>query len=369
MRHHRIRWATDLLFPLLLVSACAGPPAPADQPAAGATAEGFVPAWHPQESGTTASLRGLSVVSREVAWASGSGGTFARTTDGGATWQADTVPGASALDFRDVHAVDARTTYLLSAGEGERSRIYKTSDGGRSWRLQYTNPHPEGFFDGFAFWDAENGIAYSDPVEGRFLLITTSDGGASWHEIPRESLPPALPGEAGFAASGTGIVVQGDHVWFGTGGGAVARIFRSTDRGRTWTAAETPLRAGAASSGIFSLAFWDARNGVAVGGDYTERAEARQNVARTMDGGRTWTRIEGAPPRGYRSGVAFIPGSPGPALVAVGTSGSDYSPDGGRSWLPIDTLAYNSVDFAAPNAGWAVGPGGRIARYARSAAP
>lgn len=359
MRHHRV----GLLFTTLLVAACAGSPAPADQPASPATAESFAPVWHPQESGTTASFRGLSVVSREVAWASGSGGTFARTTDGGATWQADTVAGATALDFRDVQAVDARTAYLLSAGEGERSCIYKTSDGGGSWTLQYTNPYSQGFFDGFAFRDVENGIAYSDPVEGRFLLVATTDAGANWREIPRESLPPALSGEASFAASGTGIVVHGDHVWFGTGGGPVARVFRSTDRGRSWTVAETPLRAGAASAGIFSLTFWDARNGVAVGGDYTEPAEARQNVAITADGGLTWRGIEGAPPRGYRSAVAFIPGTPGPMLVAVGTSGSDYSLDGGRSWLPIDTLAYNSVRFAAPDAGWAVGPSGRIARY------
>ncbi|CAN5569878.1 oxidoreductase [soil metagenome] len=363
MRHQRVRQITGLLFATLLTPGCVRSPAPADHPATRATAESVAPAWYTQQSGTTASFRGLSVVSREVAWASGSGGTFARTADGGATWQADTVPGASALDFRDVYAVDDRTAYLLSAGEGELSRIYKTTDGGRSWTLQHTNPHAEGFFDGFAFRDAENGIAYSDPVEGRFLLITTNDGGASWREIPRESLPPALPGEAGFAASGTGIVVQGDHVWFATGGGAVARVFRSTDRGRSWTVAETPLRAGAASSGIFSLTFWDARNGVAVGGDYTEPAEARQNVAITRDGGLTWTHPGGDPPRGYRSGIALIPGTHGPTLVAVGTSGSDYSLDGGRSWLPIDTLAYNSVGFAAPDAGWAVGPRGRIARF------
>jgi len=58
--------------------------------------------WTTQQSGTTVRFRGVSAVSASVAWASGSGGTFARTTDGGATWHSSVVAGASQLDFRDV---------------------------------------------------------------------------------------------------------------------------------------------------------------------------------------------------------------------------------------------------------------------------
>lgn len=316
--------------------------------------------WTVHASGTTASLRGLSVASPEVAWASGSRGTWLRTIDGARTWQTGTVPGADSLDFRDVEAVSADTAYLLSAGEGDRSRIFKTVDGGRSWTLQFTNPHAAGFFDGMAFWDSENGIAFSDPVDGRFLVITTTDGGRSWTRVPPERLPPAIPGEAAFAASGTGIAVQPPgHVWFATGGGRAARVFHSADRGRTWTVAETPLPANP-SSGIFGLAFQDARTGVAVGGDYLQPAQAGDNVLVTVDGGRTWARPAGQPPAGYRSGVAYVPGSPGPTLVAVGTSGSDLSRDGGRSWTRMDTLPLNTV--AWKGGGWAVGPQGRVAR-------
>ena len=301
------------------------------------------------------------MVNDSVAWASGSGGTWLRTTAGGRVWLSGSVPGADSLDFRDVHAVSADTAFLMSAGEGERSRIYKTTDAGRSWTLQYTNPHPQGFFDGMAFWNAQNGIAYSDPVDGRFLVITTSDGGRTWIRVPPANLPPALPGEAAFAASGTGIAVQAPgHVWFGTGGGPNARVFHSADRGRTWQVAATPLPA-SASSGIFSLAFRDPRNGVAVGGDYQRPGDAGNNVIVTADGGRTWNRIPGSPPSGYRSGVAYVPGASGPLMVAVGTSGSDLSSDDGRSWTPIDSLALNSVGFAGA-AGWAVGPAGRVAR-------
>src|SRR5687767_5588969 len=84
--------------------------------------------WQKQISGTTVRLRGLSAVSTSVAWASGQGGSYTRTIDGGRTWRSATVPGAETLDFRDVDAFDANTAYLLAIGEGDKSRIYKTTD-------------------------------------------------------------------------------------------------------------------------------------------------------------------------------------------------------------------------------------------------
>src|SRR5919205_3314325 len=127
--------------------------------------------WVAQSSGTSVRLRGVSAANGRVAWASGAGGTFARTTDGGQTWQAGQVPGAAELDFRDVDAFDADTAYLLAIGPGESSRIYKTNDGGRTWTLQFQNRRPAAFFDCMAFWDARRGLAVSDPVDGRFLVV------------------------------------------------------------------------------------------------------------------------------------------------------------------------------------------------------
>ncbi|HXG65598.1 MAG TPA: glycosyl hydrolase [Blastocatellia bacterium] len=319
--------------------------------------------WQRQASGTTADFRGLSAVNSQVAWASGTKGTFARTTDGGKTWQAGTVPGAEQLDFRDIDAFDANTAYMLSIGKGESSRIYKTTDGGQHWLLQFRNSNPEAFFDAMAFWDAHHGIAFSDPVDGRFLIITTGNGGKTWTPVPPANIPPAIQGEGGFAASGTCIAVQGsNNVWFGTGG-AAARVFRSTDRGRTWSVAATPILSGIESAGIFSVAFKDAKNGIVVGGDYRKPNEADRNVAVTADGGQTWKLIAGTRPAGYRSCVAYIPGEGGMRLIAVGTSGSDYSTSGGADWIPLDRENYNVVSLAGRHAGWAAGPGGRIVRF------
>jgi photosystem II stability/assembly factor-like uncharacterized protein len=319
--------------------------------------------WTAQTSGTTVRFRGVSAVSSSVAWASGDKGTYARTTDGGRTWRAGTVPGAAELDFRDVDGFDANTAYLLSIGEGEKSRIYKTVDGGLHWELQFKSSRAESFFDAMAFWDSEHGIAMSDPVGGRFLIITTSDGGRTWKEMPAEGMPQALPGEGAFAASGTCITVRGKrNVWFGTGGPGGARVFRSSDGGRTWAVTKTPVISGQAA-GIFSITFWNPRHGVIVGGDYTKEGEALNNAAITVDGGRTWTLVRDSNPRGYRSGVAFIPGMAEPTLIAVGPTGSDYSTNGGRRWTNIGGDGFHSVSFATAGAGWAVGEGGRIAVF------
>jgi photosystem II stability/assembly factor-like uncharacterized protein len=313
--------------------------------------------WVMQESGTTASLRGVSAVNERVVWASGTGGTCIKTTDGGAHWTAAKVPGAENLDFRDMHAVDERTVYLMSAGKGNLSRIYKTTDGGAHWALAVENPDGEDFFDAVAFWDANHGIVLGDPVRGRFVIYTTSDGNW-WHS---QLGPEAQKSEGAFAASGTCLTVgPGRRAWFGSGGPGGGRVFRSEDGGATWTAAPTPVRKDSDASGIFSLAFSDALHGVAVGGRYTADRETAGNLAVTSDGGRTWSAPKGHP-GGYRSAVAWVPS--GKVWVAVGTSGSDISRDGGEIWAEFDTHAFNAVAFVSSGEGWAVGPKGAVARF------
>ncbi len=314
--------------------------------------------WKLQESGTNARLRGVSVAGRGVAWASGSRGTCVRTVDGGATWKSAAPPDSTSLDFRDVEAFDDRAACLLSIGPGELSRIYRTADGGATWTLPYTNRDPKGFLDAIAFWDRVHGLALGDPVDGRFVILATVDGGKTWDPVPGAGMPEALPGEGAFAASGTCLVAQGSSdAWFGTGGGGRARVFRSTDRGRTWAVADTPIRAGIASAGVFSLAFRDADHGVAVGGDYKSVDDPAGNIALTFDGGKTWAAPDGGRPTGFRSAVAFV----GSDVVAVGPSGSDLSRDGGRSWSKLGPLGFHALGFA--EGGWGVGEDGRIARF------
>ena len=321
--------------------------------------------WTPQASGTNAEFRGLVALNAMTAWASGTRGRVARTTNGGATWTIDSVPGASGLDFRDIAALSATRAWAMAAGpaEQDQAQIFRTDDAAH-WTRQLALRDTGVFLDAIAFWDDQHGIAMSDPVGGRLFILVTDDGGATWSRVPAQTSPPVLAGEAAFAASGTCLAIQGSsNVWIGTGGGARARVFRSTDRGRTWSVADTPVQAGTNASGIFSIAFADANKGVVVGGDYTKARGVSMNVALSDDGGRTWRRPLGTLPQGYMSGAAYVPGTGGRSIVAVGLGGTALSNDYGESWTMVDTLGYNSVAFATRNDGWAVGPRGRISKW------
>ncbi|MGD0417503.1 MAG: YCF48-related protein [Terriglobales bacterium] len=318
------------------------------------------PWWQVQTSGLDTDLRGVSVsqnsAGKYVVWASGSNGVILRSTDEGKTWARVNVAGGSDLDFRDIEAFDADTAYVMSSGDGDKSRIYKTSDGGKTWILQYSDKRPGFFLDSLACDSKTHCLALSDPVDGKFVVLSTDDG-EHWKELARDTMPAALPTEGAFAASGTAIALCSDKdIYFGTGGPG-ARIFHSGDRGRSWTAAETPMASGNASSGIFSVAC-HGRFIVAVGGDYKEPDGANRAAAYSTDSGATW-RLAAQQPEGYRSGVVFISDND---LAAIGTNGTDISHDAGVHWTHTDTLNLNAAGFAATH-GWAVGPKGTIARF------
>ncbi|HXC43852.1 MAG TPA: YCF48-related protein [Candidatus Dormibacteraeota bacterium] len=283
-----------------------------------------------QLSHTAESLRGVSAVSRQIAWASGTHGTYLRTIDGGHTWTPAQVPDAATLDFRGVVAFSADEAFLMSAGPGDQSRIYHTADAGQHWQLQFTNSNPKGFFDSMAFWDATHGIVLGDPVQDetgqlKFELLVTTDG-QNWNSIPRSQLPPAEPGEAAFAASNSCLAIlratprppmqlggknegasaperNDPNIWFATGG-RVARIFYSPDLGHTWQVYDTPITQGPDSAGIFSITFRDATHGVIVGGNYKHPDQDGDNLAFTSDGGKTWTMPQ-IHPQAYFSAVAY----------------------------------------------------------------
>ncbi|HET8653723.1 MAG TPA: hypothetical protein VFM13_14270 [Gaiellaceae bacterium] len=316
--------------------------------------------WQLTPTGSAARLRGLSAVSERVAWASGSLGTVLRTTDTGATWQSVGPPGTASLQFRDIEAFDADTAVILSIGTGTDSRIYRTTDGGQSWTLAFQNTDPAAFYDCMAWFDRHRGLALSDPVNGFFRILGTNDGGATWHVLDAD-MPPALPAEFAFAASGQCITTAGGRdVWFGTGGDVVARVFHSGDRGLTWTVANTPVRS-LPSGGIFALAFRDPRHGIAAGGDFLAPTASPDALALTRDGGATWQLNTNAPDE-YRSGAHWVTGTD---AITVGPSGSDVTFDQGATWQGFDEGSFDTVDCAGGHACWASGEQGRVAYLTR----
>jgi photosystem II stability/assembly factor-like uncharacterized protein len=259
-----------------------------------------------------------------------------------------------------VRAIHARSA-LVAHAAATAGRIWRTTDGGRTWIPTYRSTDTSVFLDAIAFSNDRRGLVLGDPIGGRFLLLMTDDGGEHWREVPADARPAARDGEAAFAASGSSLVLVGeDRGWIGTGG-SVARVLWTTDGGRTWSSSPTPLAQGKPSAGVFSLVFTGTGHGIAVGGDYLRPDSAQDNAAFTADGGRTWAPSV-SPPRGYRSGVATYSGTRGLLGIAVGTSGADYSGDGGRTWEWIDSTGFNAVQVSPSGTAFAVGGGGRVAR-------
>lgn len=326
------------LCALLLAVSCAAPP--------------------PVPRGTTAleggpSLRGLHAAPDGTVWAGGSEGTVARSRDHGRSWERlPAPPGGEDLDFRDLHAFSADVAVLMAAGPGEASRLFRTEDAGRTWTETWRNRDPAGFLDGIDFWPDGTGLAVGDPLKGRLMLLRSEDRGRSWQPLPQQSCPLAVTGEYAFAASGTSLCCGPDGlVWLGTGGSAT-RILRSEDRGASWVAVAAPFLSGP-GAGVFSVAFADARTGVAVGGDYLLPEQARGHAAWSDDGGRTWHPVAAeAGPRGYRSCVVRLRDG---SWLAVGPTGSDRSQDDGRSWQPVGGEGWHAATAATVSGG-----GGRL---------
>lgn len=324
--------------------------------------------WKVQTSGTDANLRAVSAVyvpdakaqnaPAPLVWASGSNGAILKSLDQGRTWMRLHVKDADALDFRGIVAFDANTAYVMSIGEGEKSRIYKTTDGGQTWSLQFTGSRKEIFLDSIACTSERECLALGDPIDGKFFLLKTTDG-EHWIPLPTDKMPAALPGEAAFAASNSCITfTDGEQIFFGTGG-AAARVFQSTDGGLTWTVARTLIVQGNASSGIFALRTDKQHHVLALGGDYKQPTDSDRVAATSPDNGKTW-QLAAQQPGGFRSAVAQIDGG---RWLAVGPTGEEVTEDYGAHWKHTDSLNLNAVAILDTQNGWAVGDHGRIARF------
>lgn len=288
-----------------------------------------------------------------------------RTTDSGSTWKdvSPRLPSENSTDFqfRDIEAWSAKDAVILSIGEGNLSRIYRTYDGGQDWKRTFVNQEKAAFYDCMAFEKKRtgHGVAMSDPVDGKFRLLETWNGGVHWSIVSPSDMPPALEGEAGFAASGTCIEATAGRWYVASGGVNPGRILYTHNVHHGWKVANSSI-AGGAAAGVFSVRFRDVRHGIALGGDF-ERPTANVDIASwSHDGGMTWRKAESFP-GGYRSGASWVPGRHNTA-VAVGTSGSDITFDGGRNWKAIGNGTFDAVECVTRDSCWASGSGGRVAR-------
>lgn len=311
-------------------------------------------------TGTATSLRGMSVVNDKIIWVSGTNGMVGKSTNGGKDWKWYRVKAFEKADFRDIEAFDATSAVIISVGEP--GYILRTIDGGENWKVVYENKTPGIFLDALEFWNSEAGIVIGDPIDGKIFIARTFDGGWSWQAIPEKYRPLAEKGEALFAASGTAITaLDRDEAVFVTGGKS-SHVYIRDQKVRL------PIAQGKESAGAFSVAVWDHNklNGgkklIVVGGDYAADTLSANNCFYSNDRGQTW-KAPTQPPKGYKSCVAYITEK---ELVACGTSGVDYSADGGVTWQSISKESYHVCRRAKDGKTlYLAGSNGRIAQLVK----
>ncbi len=310
------------------------------------------------ETNTDASLRGLFVVNENVVWASGSKGTVLVSTDGGENWNVNNIEGAEENDFRSIHAWDKNRAMVF--GVAGPTFGYLTENGGESWEVVFQDSTKGLFFNSLKFADDKNGLAVSDPINGKFFVIRTEDGGKKWERVAE--IPDAVEGEANFAASNSCIgFLPSGKAWIATGG-KVARVFYSDDFGKSWKVSETPIVHGQSSSGIFSISFKNDNEGIIIGGIF-DKPELNINIAAfTTDGGKTWVPAE-TMPKEYRSCVQFVSNKKESFFFTTGKTGFDSSVDGGKNWNLVGENGYYTFR-AVPGKliGFVAGDNGRIGR-------
>ncbi len=314
------------------------------------------PQWEPQTVlgiNPNYCVQSISAVNENVVWAvvdtNAFGSTtnfipkFLRTTNGGLTWKTGTVGNLKNAFLMDIAAIDSNTACVTANNMAGSGGIYRTNNGGVTW-IKRTSIVPVFIY----FFDAQNGVQIN-----LNFIHTTNNGGSSWTRVL--DIPPFLVNEYNLICScNNGRAQVGDSIWFGTTKG---RVYRSTDRGHHWQVSRTSLDTNAV---INSLAFKDGKKGLAVSSiDGNTFTITTNKMARTTDGGVTWTTIP-APTKPSAAAITFVPGTNDSYVLVSPTGpgaipGSAYTNDGGITWTVIDTIPYQSVAFIAPNIGWAGG--------------
>jgi photosystem II stability/assembly factor-like uncharacterized protein len=315
-----------------------------------------VPAAYPSD---------IDIVDANTVWTAsstvgdGSGVTiqlWSRTIDGGNNWSSGNFTADTNYRVSNISAVDANTCFILTFNNtaGSTGLIFKTVDGGATWDTVSTHLYSTvgvSFPNIIHFFDANNGFIQGDPESGYYEIYTTTDGGANWTRVPSANIPAPL------SASEYGIInvysALGDYLFFGTNNG---RIFRSYDRGLTWTA--TTMGTATAGTSVNGVTFRDSLNGFA-----TKSTNAGvYSIYHTHDAGATWLPIT---PGGtfFKSDFMYVPGTTSIISVSASTTGrgSSISYDDGHNWTTLDTAGtgtvdgYVALDFLNSTTGWAGG--------------
>lgn len=282
-----------------------------------------------------ASFRGLDTYKNNVIWVSGSKGTVGYSHDTGGSWTWVNPIGYEKFDFRDIAIFSKSEAVIVSAGTP--AVILRTSDTGKTWNEVYRDERAEIFLDAMDFY-GKTGYIIGDPIDGSFQMLKSTDKGKSWTDVSNNFMLYAEDGEAAFAASGSNLQVFKDFVFIGTGGMFSGFFYYSPKHLRV-DKYECPIWYGNNSSGIFAIDFIDKKTGIVVGGNYMKDKDNHNNILRTSDAGKSWSKPEN-PVLGFRSDVMYVNKN---IVIATGTSGTDISYDAGNNWINISKESFNTL--------------------------
>lgn len=320
--------------------------------------------WVEQASGFWDPSRGvryLHATDANISWAvgyDGSGGNeyktwFTKTTDGGENWEADLVIISDGYGLGNICGIDGNTAWaavFYNGAQDDTCGIYKTTNGGDNWVHQPPALQgSESFANNVYFWDENEGMCQGDLRDGYFEVYISNDGGSSWTRVPETNFTGDTPDPSDAGWTGC-IDVTGDTVLFGTHKGY---IWKSDDRGHTWTGTYTGMGPGGLNPGVNEIAFKDSNQGLAAHDN-----GVTYDLYTTSDGGDNWEQIT---PVGtaYAAGLSYIPGTDNMYIstgAVEGTSGASYSIDGGYNWTDYSEVAgiqLLSCDFVEGIIGWA----------------
>lgn len=178
------------------------------------------------------------------------------------------------------------------------------------------------------------------------------DGGVSWRRLP-------TPGGESYDFRGVATPDARTQVLMSAGEAAkgLARLFRSTDGGRTWIAVHEVVEPGAFFD---TIVFRDRRTGYVLG----DPVDGRWFLLRTRDGGRKWVRIPGPPVEPGEaafaaSNSALFLGARAELWISSGGLAKGrvhHSTDGGRTWR-VSEAPLTASGTAGLFGGHALGPG------------
>lgn len=241
---------------------------------------------------------------------------------------------------------------IFALGIGNPALLYRYKN--NEIELVYKEIHEKVFYDSLKFFDELNGIAIGDPTDECLSILITRDGGKSWGKMDCKNLPKISAGEAAFAASNTNISIVGENAWIVTGG-LKARVFHTPDMGLTWKVYDTPIIQGKSTTGIYSVDFYNEKQGIICGGDYTDMHGNYANKAITKNGGRTWEVVsENTEPK-YVSCVQYVPNTQGKEAFAVSDNGIFYSKSAGKTWEKVSGEGFHAIRFVNENTAWVSG--------------